>query len=313
MVAANDVIYIANGKYIAELDDVAGTATNDALDFADGEVTSITWNKSLLIALNNPDLTGANSIKSEIYFWDGYDDTWLSDPVSVNGRIGALYTKNGVTFCWYESRLGASSINVFGYIGDGRVIPLATFDGTLPEYYQVGERGDYIIWVSGNLVYTYGSLSEQAVGLSQLMTSTYATSGGIAAPFGEILVASNATTNYNLAKESDYTVTSTWKSLVFPVSSGSQLAQIDRITVWTEEMAAGAKLDTTLRYDGGTETLALDQIAYASSKTTRHIIGKRNLPRAEDFRLELSFANGSATNPVKVKQIEVQYHLISNK
>lgn len=313
MAVANDVIYIANGKYIAELDDVAGTATDDALDFADGEVASITWNRNLLIALNNPDLTGANSIDSKIYFWDGFDDTWIGDPVNVGGRISALYTKNGVTFVWYESRVGTSSINTFGYLGEGRVIPLATFDGSLPEYYQVGERGDYIIFLSGNLVYAYGSLSEQTVGLSQLMTSQYANSGGLATPFGEILISSYLSTNFSLVKENAYTVSSTWKSLVFPVSTGDKLAQLDRITIWVEELSSGAKADFTLRYNSGISSKALDQVAYHADKPIRHIIAARDLPEVSDFRIEIDFANGSTSNATKIKQIEIDYHLVNAK
>ena len=314
MVAANQSIYITNGRFVAELDGTEATyvLTAEALDFIDTNktVASISWNGQLYIAVNSPNITGANANQSAIYTWDGYSDDWNGDPYEVNGRISALFTKNGITFVWYESRIGTSSINTFGYLGDGRVIPLSTFDGDLPEYYQVSERGDYIVWLSGNLVYAYGSLSEQTVGLSQLLTSSYATGGGIATPFGEILVASTATTNFNLAKESGYTVTSSWKSLVFPVSSGDRLAQIDRVTIWTESITTGGKLDTTLRYNAGTETMALDQIVTGK---TRHIIGARDLPSVEDFSLELNYVNGSATHPVKVKQIEVDYHLINSK
>jgi len=308
-------VFIANGKYIAMIDIGDATATYDALTlYTDDVISSIVWNNDrVYAAANNPNLTGANSNNAFIYAWNYFDDNYEGEPIRVNGRIGALYVKNGITFVWYESRTGTSSINTFGYIGEGRVIPLATFDGDCPEYYQVGERGDYIIFLSGNLVYAYGSLSEQAVGLSQFMTASYTTSGGIAAPFGETIISSYLSTNFALAKESGYTVSSLWKSLVFPVSSGSKLAQLDRVTVWTEEMKTGAKLDTVLRYNGGTKTISLDQIAYSATKPTRHIIGARDLPKVEDFRLELSFANGSATNPVKVKQIEVEFNFVNKK
>ena len=310
MVANGDMVFIANGKYVAVIDLLNTTATDDGLDLVDGEISSMTWNSNLKIASNSPAITGANVVDSKIYSWDGYDDSWIGDPISVGGRIGALYTKNGVTFVWYESRVGASLINTFGYLGEGRVIPLATFDGDCPEYYQVAERGDYIIWLSGDKLYAYGSLSEQPVGLSQLMTSQYSNGGGISAPFGEVLISSYASTNFSLVKESGYTVSSSWKSMVFPMASGSELFQIDNIVVFTEELSSGAKMDTVLRYNSGIETMNLDQIAYSASKPIRHIIGKGNLPKVSDFRLELSFANGSVTNPVKVKQIEVQGHSV---
>ena len=315
MCAGGSRVFIANGKYIAEIDISDATATQDALTlYPDDIISSIVWyNDKVYAAVNNPNITGANSNSSFIYAWNYYDDNYEGEPIKVNGKIGALYVKNGIIFVWYKSRIGASNINTFGYVGQNRVIPLATFDGDCPEYYQVGERGDYVMWLSGSLVYLYGSLNEQSVGLEQFMTSSHATGGGISSPFGEIVVSSYSGSDYALSKESGLTVSSNWKSLVFNVANGQNLCQLDDITVFTEELASGAKMDTVLRYNSGTESMNLDQLAYSSSKPIRHIIGKRNLPRVSDFRLELSFANGSATNPTKVKQIEINGHLILNK
>ena len=314
MVVANQSIYITNGRFIAELDGTEATyvLTAEALDFIDTNktVASISWNGQLYIAVNSPNITGANANQSAIYTWDGFSDDWNGDPYEVNGRISALFTKNGITFVWFESRLGTSSINTFGYLGNGRVVPLITFDGDLPEYYQVGERGDYIIWLSGNILYLYGSLSEMSVGLSQLLTTPYATSSGLAAPFGEIICSSMTGANYSLAKENVYTVSSSWKSMMFPVSSGEKLAQLDSVVVFTEQMGANAKCDFSIVYDGGVSTKTLDQIITGK---TRHIIGKRNLPRVENFRIEVDFSNGSTAHNTSIKEIQIGYHLIDNK
>ena len=116
--------------------------------------------------------------------------------------------------------------------------------------------------------------------------------------------------NYSLAKENNYTVTSSWKSLVFPVSTGDKLAQLDNIVVFTETMGANAKCDFSLKYDAGGSSLSLDQIITGK---TRHIIGKRNLPRVEDFRIEVDFSNGSTAHNTSIKEIQIDYHLIDNK
>jgi hypothetical protein len=203
---------------------------------------------------------------------------------------------------------------VFGYVGGGRIVPLATFTGTMPLYYQVSEMNDYIIWLSDNRIYAYGSVSEEATKLFQIMSTTRATGGGLGTPFGKIIAASNATTNYNLDVESGYATDAYWYSLMFPVSTNQNIFQLENIVVWVENMSTGAKLDTTLRYDAGKSSLALDQIAYSASTTpTRIIIGKQNLPRVEDFRLEFSYSNGSTSNPVKVKRIEVLGSYVQNK
>jgi len=317
MVVGRQRMYIANGSYIAVLDGTEATYVfiDDALDFYNSnlQVSSITWNGSrLVIATNSTNLSGSNSSQSVVYNWDGYSDTWDS-PIEVNGRIGALYTKNGVTYIWYESFIKGTAYSTFGYLSGGSVIPLKMFTGSLPLYYQVGEMGDFIVWLSGQRVYAYGPLAEGTVELWQYTSATYATGGGMALPFGLLMIASNATTNYNLAVESGYTVDSFYYTKFFPVSTGKQIAQLNQITVWTEQLASGAKLDCTLRYDGGKSSFALDQIAYSASNPTRHIIGKRNLPQVEDFRLEMSFANGSITNPVRIKSFMVEGHFIDRK
>ena len=101
------------------------------------------------------------------------------------------------------------------------------------------------------------------------MSAPYATIGGIGTPFGSIVVASNATTNYSLAKQSGYSVSAVYKTIAFPVSSANTISQIDLIMVETERLSTGAKLDTTITYNQAKSTLALTQIAYSSADTTR--------------------------------------------
>ncbi len=313
ILGGDDCMYIANGIYIAKYDGTIFTA--DALDFFDdSQVASITWNQNrVIIAVNRPNLSGSNSNQSAVYHWTGYDDSWEGNPIEVNGRIGALYTKNGVTYIWYESFIKGTTYSTFGYLSGGSVIPLKMFTGSLPLYYQVCEMGDFIVWLSGQRVYAYGPLVEGTVELWQYTSATYATGGGMALPFGLLMTASNATTNYNLAVESGLTIDSYYYTKMFPVSTGKQISQLDQITIWTEQISTGGKLDCTLRYDGGKSNVALDQIAYSASNPTRHIIGKRNLPQVEDFRLEFSWANGSTTNPVRIKSFMIEGHFIDRK
>lgn len=79
--------------------------------------------------------------------------------------------------------------------------------------------------------------------------------------------------------------------------------------VETERMSSGAKADFTLTYDKGKSTQTLTQIAYSSSDYTRHkILGAG--PQVEDFRIDVSWANGSASNPCKIRRILIQGHYI---
>jgi hypothetical protein len=303
IVGGDDVMYIANGMYIAYLDGT--TFEPQGLDFfTDSQVASIAWNNNRVIAaVNRPNVTGSNFNQSAIYNWNGVSTSWEGDPIEVNGRIGALYTKNGVTFVWWQDN---NSSNVFGYISGAQLVPLKRFAGTLPLYYQVGEYKGNIIWFTGGLVYAWGAGDIENPNIFyQIMSSTHATSGGIASPFGLIMVASNLTTSFELAKQSGYSILSTYKTVAFDMSGSDFIAQLELITVQTEQLSTGAKCDFTLTYNQGKTTLALTQIAYSADNVTRHKIFDSGV-QVEDMRIDLSWANGSASNPCKIRSIKLQ-------
>ena len=69
----------------------------------------------------------------------------------------------------------------------------------------------------------------------------------------------------------------------------------------------------TFTYNKGASSTALTQIAYsASDSSTRRKILQRAI-QCEDFRLDFSFANGSISNPVKIRSIFISGHFIVDK
>lgn len=299
----DDKVYIANGRYIADLD---ATSENDkALDFwTDAKVASITWNYNRVLAgVNQPAVTGANVNKSAIYKWNGYASSWEGDPVEINGRIGALLTKNGVTYVWWETYMeDGSKVLVFGMLVGLRVVPIRTFDGTLPSYYQVSEVGNYIVWMSGAEMYAWGPIeSEIPVDLMYLMTAKYSTTvGGIGAPFGEMMISSDNGTNYSLAKESGYATAAHYYTLLFKTSGEHRKSTVDKIVVDTDELASGAKVDLTIRDNKG-DALWTDEMSYTTdSDATKKIFYPRC--KGENMRLEYDHSSGSTTNPVKIRK-----------
>lgn len=306
MHGGDDVVYITNGQYIANLD---GTTENhQALDFwTDAQVDTLTWNYNRVLAgVNRPALSGVNVNQSAIYKWNGYASTWEGDPIEINGRIGALFTKNGITYVWYEGFLNGTTRLVFGMVSGGQVKPLRTFDGTLPTYYQVGEMGEYITWMSGSEMYAWGPVSsELPIDLMYFTTAKYATTvGGMAAPFGTAMIASTAGSNFSLGKATNYSIATAYKTIMFPVSGANLKSIVDTIVINTNVMADGAKMDLTVRDSQGT-ALWTDEISY----TTDGAVSKKVFhPRCkgEDLRLEFSHANGSTTNPVKVRQTIIE-------
>ena len=94
------VLYITNGRYVAEWNGT--TATDDSFDTedADSVIVSIAWNQNRLwIAANKPNVSGRN--EASVYIWDGNSPSWESQ-IKIGGKVGALYVKNGITFVFYK-------------------------------------------------------------------------------------------------------------------------------------------------------------------------------------------------------------------
>jgi hypothetical protein len=310
----DDGLYFANGQYIGSVNPAGTVLETQALDFwSNAEVASLTWNNNRIIAaVNRPNIAGANFNQSGIYNWDTVAPSWEGDPVEVEGKIGALYTKNGITFVWWQDSSDSGGYS-FGYITGGQLSSLKRFKGSLPLFYQVGEYKGFLAWVSDSQVYLWGAKdTDVPVVLFQYCEGKQATIGAIASPFNDLLISSYATTNFSLAKPSGYVVDSSYKTMAFRTSGAGVKFQIDIIQVETEQLSTGAQADFTLTYDKGKSTKTLESIKYSTANTTRHKILNRSL-QVEDFRLDIDFSNGSATNPVKVRSIFIEGHHVLDK
>jgi len=300
----DDVLYFTNGRYLGSID--ATTLTLQALDFwTDAEAVSVTWNfNRVYIAVNRPNVTGANFNQSGIYKWNGVSASWEGDPIEVSGEIGALYTKNGRTYVWWKEGTDTGGYS-FGYIGPGELVLIRSYSGSLPNQAQVGEYMRHIAWMSGQYLFLWGAKDRfTEVKLSQYMSAEYANAGGFATPFGTPLIASYLSTNFSLVKPSGYTVTSTGSTRAFKMNRAGFKAQINTVQIETEQLATGAKCDFTLYYDQAKSNVALTQIAYSTANDTIHDILPSTIS-AESFRLDFDFANGSITNPVKIRSIMI--------
>lgn len=303
VVGGDDILYIANGRYIASLNNTTFTA--QALDFPQGSsVVSLAWHGNRVYAnVNFPGIAGGHQDESTIYVWDTFSTSWEYQ-IRVMGRLGALYVKNGLIFVFYEDISLTGGYNL-GVVSNGAIQELAAFSGTLPRYFQVSEHKNHLIWNTDGKVYAWGAYAPGlATKLFQLASTGHSSAGGITNGFGTPIIASQSGASYRLAKFSGYDVTCSWKSLVFDVSRAKHTSFVDRVVIETEPLSTGAKLDTTLTYDYGKGSRSLAQVAYSADNHTRHVV-MRDEQRIENFRLDLSWANGSTTNPVKVRKIIV--------
>lgn len=140
----------------------------------------------------------------------------------------------------------------------------------------------------------------------------YQTIGAVACPFGSLMVASyNDAASFDLSKNSGYSTESKWNTLYFHPADATQKPRVSRVVVYTEPINSGGKLDTTLRYDFNKGQVLLNQIAYNAENKTKHIIYADGMD-VENFSLDFNWENGSITNPVNIRRIDISGSFIED-
>jgi hypothetical protein len=309
MVVGDDaVLYIADGRYVATYQTRSG---NDyipqALDFpVFTRISSIQWMQDRLWIAANSNYAGtANFPIGKIYLWDGRADTW-DRSIVVNGTLGGMYQKKGVMFFFYQDASSTTEYKL-AYVNGNSYEDVATFQGSLPNYAQISEYNDFLIWNSSGALYAYGSgHPDLPPRFFQLADGGYSTVGGVGNPFGTVFVSSNdGGSNYRLAKFSGYDTASNWKSLLFDVTGGERQSKIDSVRLSFLALSTGARVDWSLKDDKGT-TIYSDTISYAKhGGAVTTVFCPLNGKVAENLRVELDYTNGSATNPVKMRSIKI--------
>ena len=309
IVGGNDMVGFTNGRFIGLID--GDTMDAGALDLPENsQADTISWNGDyFIIGLNSPVVTGANYNQSAVYFWDGFAPSWNIPPVSVNGKIGAIYTHNGVSYIWYKDNNGVGG-SVFGYINGNAITPIKRFNGELPNQNQICNYFGFIAWLSSNEVFVWGAGdNETPVKFFKHATNALSTDGALSTPFNELLMTSyeviKTVPTYKLSKASGYSTNAKWDTIVFNLTTPNSIATIDNIIIVTEKFEAGGKLDTKIAYNQNKIERQLEQIN--NHEKIHHQI-LNNAIIATDFKLELDWSNGSTTKPVKVRGIYISGH-----
>ena len=145
---------------------------------------------------------------------------------------------------------------------------------------------------------------------SQFADGGFSTVGGLASPFGTLMIASNQSTSYKIANLSGLDVTSSWKSLFFQTGPVS----IDKVRVHFAPPGTGARADLTLYRDQELDSLSLTYQGQTGSITNTNDANKSyktfepSYPVHSEFSIGVDFANGSASNPVLIRRIEIFGH-----
>jgi hypothetical protein len=293
------LLTVLNGSVVASWD--GSTATDSAFDSQDTdiELVSQVYNQNRFwFAGNKPNASGRN--ESSIFVWDGNSSSWQNE-INVGGKIGALWVKDGITFVFYTKNL-SQTVCTLGYIDGTRIVDVANYSGSLPEYYQVCNYEDFILWASGTDLMAWGG-GDLNINTRIFKLGTCG-AGGLGNPFGTPITAASNT----LKKFSGYATSCGWKSLLFDCSKSERRSKLDEVRFYFEKLASGAKVEFTLKNNQAT-SLKTGSISFASDGaiTTK----KFNLScLSENFRVELDWSKGSASNPVSIRKIRIKGHYI---
>lgn len=305
MVAAgNDVLYIANGRYVSSYD---GTSfVQQALDLPVGVVIQdLAWNSDRLwISANKTNLTGANKNSASVYLWDGTTASWDLE-IKIMGTVGAMHVRNGVLFVFYQDITSTGGFKL-GYVDGSRIIDVSNFTGSVPAFYQTTDYKDYILWSSSGNIFGWGSGDKDLpVKLFQLADGGYSTVGAVVCPFGTPIIASTESTNYKLAKFSGYDTNSSVKYLMFDITGDSKVpGTIDGIRINFEKLTSGARVDWKLLNNQGV-TIYSDIISFTKLGAVTTAFYPLNGKVAENFRLEFDYTNGSTSATVAIKGAKI--------
>jgi hypothetical protein len=300
--AGNGKLYIGNGRQVSSLIYSGGwTFVAAALNLSvSTEIQDIKWcNDDLYVSANRPDVSNNSITHGSVYVWDGFSSTYNYEIV-VNGRVGSLFADNGVVYVFYNDLSNGTNKYKLAYIYGQTLRDLCEFKGGLPGIGQACKHGGFLKWVAGAYVWAYGTVdSKISPMLYQCSDGGQSTVGALANPFGTLMVASYGDGTYQLSKcGTTYETDSYWKSLMFPVGK----CTIEKMIVHFDPLTSGAQADFTVTCDNGNITNTAGLILNETGISRKEFnIGQRI---DNNFRIEVSFANGSATYPVKINRIE---------
>jgi hypothetical protein len=310
-----DIMVFGNGRYLGTFNTTTTTLAPTRLDFGqDASVADVCFNANQwLIAVNQGTGVSTDRQSSSIFLYDASATTsLLTDELGVGvQKIGFLLPIEGIVYVAYQDVSSAGGFCI-GYISGRQIKPLRYFTGTLPTFAQKSLYANTILFLSNALVYSCGAVVESLpVQLSQLASGGFTTCGAIAAPFGTPMIASTQSTSFKLAKFSGYATASTWRSIVILLISGAMVGFIDKVVVLTNTLGASARCDLIIEGDQASKTGSTQQITTTSRR--RHSFSKLGLTGLEDFRVFLDWSSGSASNPVKIREIQIQGHFVERK
>jgi hypothetical protein len=305
-----DIMLFGHGRYVGVYFSSTASINLTRLDFGNNnEVADICFSGNQWLVAVNSGTTGTNRNYSQIYSYGaGADSALLSDEVAVGvQKIGWIYPVNGVIYVAYQDLTFSGGYKI-GYINGRKIEPLVHFTGSLPTYAQKTLYKNTILFLSSGLVYSAGAIAgELPFAISQHADGGYATCGALASPFGTPMIASTESTNYKLAKFSNYDVNSSWRSITIPTINGDMNGYIDKVIVRTNTLTSGASADLQFEFNQGSSTSDAYTITTTGKRKHKFNVNQSDI---EDFRVYIDYSDGSTTANCPIKEITIYGHFM---
>jgi len=298
VVGGNDILYIANGQYVASYDGT--TLIPQALQLpTSSTVQSIVWlQDSLWIAVRKLDTT------SSLYAWNGTTDSWSTE-IPFNGSVGAMRVVQGSLVFFYQS-FSTSTLHLAGLNGTQINVLIDTDQSAvIPAFYQAVEYKEHLVTLtSSKTIKAYGPfISGSPVRHFHCGYSTHTNVGGIGNPFGTLWVSSTSGSSYEIAQMGNYSTDGLWYSLYFDITESGKNSYIDAIRFNFEKLSTNAHVDWSIA-DKQSRTLHSDTISFTKLGAQTSVLYELPHIVAESFQIRIDFSSSNAVTPVKLTGIK---------
>lgn len=304
-----DILVFGNGRYLGTYIEGLGMLDTKKLDFGEGsQVADVIYHANTwYIAVNSGDDTD-NRTSCQLYMYDGSAmSNILTDEAGVGvQRIGFLFTHNGRVFASFEDLTSPGYI--IGYL-NGRVLePLRYFEGELPKHNDKSLYKNTILFANQGKVYSCGaSVAQVSNQISSIAEGRHEEVGALAAPFGDMLVASSGESANSLDKFDGYNDDSEWSSISTRSAEGRRLGQVDNLIVQTKPLEENASCKIRVIGDEGQKESSWKEIS--GEGKTRHLIKSIDIKNLSDFKVKVKWESDT---PCPIRNITALGHYVSN-
>lgn len=225
--------------------------------------------------------------------------------ISVHDTIGAMIAIDGVVYVIHGNQL--SNTFSIGYINGDKIKELKSFTGKLPRFHQLDYVNNRICWTNGTEIYSLIDLNDEygTKILQSVVSAKYNNVDSVCNINGLTIITShNDSNNYDVSYIDGKTNNCIYRTITKNVSDGLTISTIKNIGIETNPLGAGARCDVYVLINQIESRIPV--MTLEGTGISRHTPHKNlDIHDVESFCLEFDFTNGSSTDLVKIRKINI--------